>query len=103
MLSIRERFDDIVLELLRVHRRFLDYIHSPEPLEEDELESLMAAIDDLNTIVATLQSTATEVAAAFAAADNSTAIEAAVTTLQGVNSTLSALVPPATTPATPAA
>jgi len=91
-------FDTIVNDLRAVHQRFTSYVHSSEPLDILELESLMAAIDDLNAIVTTLQSTATEVAAAFAAADNSAAIETAVSTLQGVNTTLAVLIP-----ATPAA
>lgn len=63
-------------------------------------EFFMAAIDDLNTAVASLQTVATEVETAFNASDQSPAIEAAVGTINTVVSSLTALVAP---PAAPAA
>lgn len=64
----------------------------------------MAAIDDLNAVVATLQTLAPEVvtanqnATAAGAAQNDAAIAAAVTSLQAVAAELEPLVPPAPAP-----
>ena len=58
-------------------------------------EFLMAAIDDLNAAVASLSTVAGEVETAFNAADQSPAIETAVTTINTVVTALTALVTPA--------
>lgn len=61
---------------------------------------LMAAIDDLNLAVEANTAATNAAVAAFAAADNSAAIEAAVTALDANNTALEALAPaPAPTPA----